>query len=107
LRCVLKIDPETGERSFHLRTLFERHVSDMVYGNLKAIQILQDCAKKTTTSSSWLVFPKDSSWIILNAILNQISEIFAIGHLAFDFDLPYQSDWYSYGVTYSFHFNHF
>eukprot|EP01080_Neovahlkampfia_damariscottae_P000478 gene478-6888_t len=99
--CILKTNPETGEKEFFLRTLFERHIKDMVYGNLQAMNILQESSKQTTMTNSWLVFPKDSSWIILNAILNQISEMFAVGHLGFDFNLPVHSDTYVYGVTYT------
>lgn len=64
----------------------------MLYRNEKAVEILIKAAQKTVKDNSWIVIPKDSAWLILNALLNVVSEFFATGYLAEDLGLPVKSE---------------
>jgi hypothetical protein len=41
--------------------------------------------------------------MIFNSLLNNISEHFSLGHLAYDLDCPVKTEWYIFGITYARH----
>ncbi len=73
-------DAAPGEpvASLRLRTLFERPL-EMVLPQPSMQQVVKEAMDKTTVAMPILRFPKDGSWFILNAILNQIASQFAEG----------------------------
>eukprot|EP01080_Neovahlkampfia_damariscottae_P012557 gene12557-6377_t len=100
--CIMKKDKETNIKRFQLRTLFERNIVDILYRNMNATHNVLQAAKATTVDNSWLIFPEgSSSWMIFNSLLNNISEHFSLGHLAYDLDCPVKTEWYIFGITYA------
>jgi len=70
-----------------IRTLSEMSCDDVFLNPVATEQILA-AAKKTTLQNPILPLPKDDYWYYLNAVLNEISEQFAAGHLRRDMGLP-------------------
>lgn len=53
-------------------------------GNTRAANIVLEAAKKTTLQDPILRLPEKDSWFIYTTILNEISSMFAIGHVYTD-----------------------
>lgn len=70
-----------------IRTLNETRC-ELLFPNMQAAQAVINAAKKTTLEDPLLELPKDDYWYYLNAVLNEISEQFAIGVLREDLGLP-------------------
>lgn len=69
------------EETLRIRTLAEKTCSD-VFLNDVATQMLIRTAQKTTAENALIPVSKDDSWYFLNAVLNEISEQFAVGLIA-------------------------
>jgi len=82
-----------------LRTLFERDLSD-VFHNQAMESMVKEAAKATAPGDPILRFPKDDVWFILNSILNQIAEQFAVGTLKADMGGDVAKTWYTFCVTF-------
>ena len=66
-----------------IRTILETDVND-IFLNQSASRKIVTLSKKTTESDPLIPIPDDDLWYYLNAVLNEISERFAIGHLRQD-----------------------
>lgn len=66
-----------------IRTLSEKRCED-VFLNLAAAHTVQKLARQTTGNDPILPIPASENWFYLNAILNDLSEQFAIGFLKSD-----------------------
>src|SRR5688500_16552111 len=60
-----------------LRTLSEKNVDD-VFLNKIAVEKVLEAAGKTSEANPVLPLAKDDAWFLLNAVLNEISEQFAL-----------------------------
>ena len=63
-----------------LRTLSERHCEE-VFLNKPATEIILKAARAGTEAHPILSLPEKDYWYYLNAVLNELSEQFATGHL--------------------------
>jgi len=70
-----------------IRTLSEKPGQD-VFLNTQAAAKVIEAARKTTPTDPLLPFSKDDYWYYLNAVLNELSEQFAVGHLRRDLGAP-------------------
>lgn len=66
-----------------VRTLFEKHI-DRVFLHKAMREQVEKSIRATTSEDPLLRFKKEEAWYILNPILNQISELFAINTLRED-----------------------
>jgi hypothetical protein len=66
-----------------IRTILETDAID-VFLNRSATLRLVELAKRTTPSDPMIPIPESDRWYYLNAVLNEISERFALGHLQRD-----------------------
>ena len=64
-----------------IRTLSEKTCSE-VFLNDTAVRELVEAAQKTTVSNPLIPFAKEDCWYFLNAVLNELSEQFAMGLIA-------------------------
>ena len=76
-----------------IRTLNETRC-ELIFPNSQAAQMVIDAAKKTTVDDPILTLPKEDYWYYLNAVLNEISEQFAVGSVRQDLGLPVTCDEY-------------
>ncbi len=70
-----------------IRTLSEKRCED-VFLNSVAADTVQALARTTTAADPMLAIPKGDTWYFLNAVLNDLSEQFAIGLLKRDIGAP-------------------
>jgi len=70
-----------------LRTLSEKRCAD-VFLNTHAADAVQKLARQTTATDPLLPIPQKDYWYYLNAVLNDLSEQFAHGHLRQDLGQP-------------------
>lgn len=75
--------------AMRIRTILEMDCSD-VFLNATAAKNIVSFAKQTTQDDPMLPIPSDDCWQYLNAVLNEISERFAVGQLRRDMGLPVQ-----------------
>lgn len=66
-----------------IRTILEMDVND-IFLNRSASSTIVQLAKQTTPTDPLIPIPENDRWYYLNAVLNEISERFAIGHLRQD-----------------------
>lgn len=92
-------EEDTPVGSLKLRTLFERELRD-VYPNRAMEDIVRSAGKETRPGDPILRFAKEDAWYILNSILNQISEQFAVGTMRADMGLEVDKKWYTFCVTF-------
>jgi hypothetical protein len=76
-----------------IRTLSEKRCAD-VFLNSVASETIQRTARQTTATDPLLPLSKDDTWYYLNAVLNDLSEQFALGHLQQDLGMPVKSATY-------------
>ena len=76
-----------------IRTLNETRC-ELLFPNSKAAQTVIEAAKNTTLDDPILDLPKDDYWYYLNAVLNEISEQFAVGSIREDLGMPVTCDDY-------------
>ncbi|MBI1345454.1 hypothetical protein GC163_04120 [bacterium] len=72
-----------------IRTLTEKHGQEIFLNSQAAAKVVE-AARKTTPTDPLLPFSKDDYWYYLNAVLNELSEQFAVGHLRRDLGAPIQ-----------------
>ncbi len=81
------------------RTLREDELADILLHNDHAQSVVLRAARRTTLERPFLDFTKDDAWMVLNAVLNELSEQFAFGHLARSMGAGAKSEWYVFGLT--------
>jgi hypothetical protein len=72
-----------------IRTIFELDCQQ-VFLNSAAAKTVVATAKRTTEDDPILPLPKGDCWQYLNAVLNEVSERFAAGHIKRDLGLPFE-----------------
>jgi len=82
-----------------IRTLRESDIRHVLLGNQHGRKLVLRCARRTSRAKPFLQLPKRDAWIVLNSILNEISEQFAEGFLAASMGAPVQSATYVFGIT--------
>ena len=82
-----------------LRTLRESHIDDILLNNEHGKKIVVKTAQTTSLEKPFLEFPAEDQWMILNAILNELSEQFARGFLAQSMGTPVRGITYVFGLT--------
>lgn len=70
-----------------IRTIFETDCEE-IFLNESASRKVVELARKTTESNPLLPIPQADRWFYLNAVLNEVSERFAVGQLRRDAGLP-------------------
>jgi hypothetical protein len=76
-----------------IRTLSEKSCSD-VFLNSVAAEKSQRLARQTTAADPLLPLSREDTWYFLNAVLNDLSEQFALGHIRKDVGAPVQTEVY-------------
>jgi hypothetical protein len=82
-----------------IRTILEKNL-DEVFLNRVAVEKVLAAAEKTTEANPLLPLEKDDAWYLLNAVLNEISEQFALGHIRRDVGQPVEGHAYIICLTY-------
>lgn len=70
-----------------IRTVLEMDC-EQIFLNPAAAKTIVDLARRTTADDPLLPIPKEDCWQYLNAVLNEISERFAVGQIKRDLGLP-------------------
>jgi hypothetical protein len=81
-----------------IRTLSEKRCED-VFLNSVAADTVQQLARRTKAGNPLLPIPLDDTWYYLNAILNDLSEQFAVGLLKRDLGAPVTAGMYLVALT--------
>ncbi len=76
-----------------IRTILEMDVDD-IFLNRSASSKIVELAKQTTQANPFIPIPPEDHWFYLNAVLNEISERFALGHLRRDAGLEVTTEQY-------------
>lgn len=79
-----------GKPKLLIRTLLEKNLPEVLL-NVYAVERVLAAAARTTEHDPILLLPKDDRWLVLNAVLNEIAERFAVGTLARDLGLAVES----------------
>ncbi len=87
------------DNKLKIRTLREDDIGRILLGNKHGKRLLLRAARKTTVGEPFLSLPQRDAWVVLNAILNELSEQFADGFLARSMGAPTRSATYVFGVT--------
>lgn len=87
------------DNKLKIRTLREDDIGRILLGNKHGKRLLLRAARKTTVGEPFLSLPQPDAWVVLNAILNELSEQFADGFLARSMGLSTRSATYVFGVT--------
>jgi len=83
-----------------IRTLVEKDMIEILL-NEAAVDQMQAAAKRATQAEPILRFrDADESWYFLNAVLNEVSEKFALGHIKRDLQQPIASAVYLICLTF-------
>ena len=85
----------------HLRTLKESDIDQIILNNKHGRNMLLKAARAARSSAKtpFLDLTPEDTFLVLNAILNELSESFAAGALARSMGRPVQAKWYVFGVT--------
>jgi len=75
--------------TLRIRTILEMDC-DQIFLNASASSKIVALAGKTTPEDPILPIPKEDCWHYLNAVLNEVSERFALGQIKRDLGLPVQ-----------------
>lgn len=81
------------------RTLQESDLRDVLLNNRHAVKLVTKAAGRATLERPVLVFSKKEAWVVLNSVLNELSEQFAVGFLAKSMGIPTRSAWYIFALT--------
>ncbi len=81
------------------RTLRESDIDDVLLNNKHAVDLVTKLAERTTLDDPFLGLPRDEAWVVLNSVLNELSEQFAAGFLATSMGLPTRAEKYVLGLT--------
>jgi hypothetical protein len=89
------------DNQLRLRTLKESDLDQIILNNRHGRKMLLRAARNVSDSDKapFLDMGDDCGWLVLNAILNEISELLPTGPIAKSLGLPVRSAWYLFGVT--------
>lgn len=90
---------QLADGKLRIRTILEKNLDD-VFLNRVAVDKVLAAAEKTTEANPLLPLEKDDAWYLLNAVLNEISEQFALGHIRRDIGQPVENHDYVICLTY-------
>ncbi len=82
-----------------LRTLQEADIQQILLGNKHGKRMVLAAARRTTIEQPFLVLPETDAWLVLNSVLNELSEHFAEGFLAASMGVPTKSATYVFALT--------
>lgn len=82
-----------------LRTLRESDIREVLLSNKHGIDLVTAAAEHATLDEPFLKLPVEDSWMVLNSVLNEVSEQFAAGFLAASMGLCTRSTRYVIGLT--------
>jgi hypothetical protein len=87
------------ENGLKIRTLQESNIDEILLNNSHGRRMVLRAAGRTTLKKPFLELPKRDAWIVLNSVLNEISEQFADGFLAVAAGLPTRTTTFLFGIT--------
>ena len=76
-----------------IRTIAEKSLEE-IFLNSIAVKTVSAAAERTTESDPLLPLPKDDAWYILNSVLNEVAERFAVGEVRRDIGAPTKTERY-------------
>lgn len=82
-----------------IRTLCETDVDNVLLSNQHAKRIVLRAARRTTVKQPFLRLPKGDSWLVLNAMLNELSGRFAEGFVAASIGAPTRAATFVFAIT--------
>lgn len=82
-----------------IRTLRESDLDRIIVNNRHGKRVVLRALKHTTIEKPFLEFPERDRWVILNAVLNELSEQFARGFVAISMGVPVTTATYVFGLT--------
>ncbi len=82
-----------------IRTLRESDLDRIIVNNRHGKRVVLRALKRTTLTKPFLEFPERDRWVILNAILNELSEQFARGFVAVSMGVPVATATYVFGLS--------
>lgn len=88
---------EAGTLRF--RTLQESDIREILLNNTYAVKLLMRAVGRTTLDQPLVELPDRDAWIVLNSVLNELSEQFAQGFLARSMGLPVCAEQYVFAIT--------
>jgi hypothetical protein len=78
---------QDGKPKLAIRTLLEKNLPEVLL-NVYAVERVLAAAARTNERDPILPLEKDDRWLVLNSVLNEIAERFAVGTLARDLGVP-------------------
>ena len=82
-----------------IRTLRETEIDRILLSNRHGRRVVLRAARRTTVEEPFLRLPKADSWIVLNSVLNELSEEFAEGFLAASMGMPTKAATFVFAIT--------
>ena len=82
-----------------IRTLRETEIDRILLGNRHGRRVVLRAARGTTTEQPFLRLPRTDSWLVLNSVLNELSEEFAEGFLAASMGVPTKAARFVFAIT--------
>ena len=82
-----------------IRTLRETEIDRILLGNRHGRRVVLRAARGTTTEQPFLRLPKTDAWLVLNSVLNELSEEFAEGFLAASMGVPTKTATFVLAIT--------
>lgn len=82
-----------------IRTLQEAGIDDILLNNRHGKERLLRVARQARLDQPFLMLPGEDHWLVLNSVLNELSEQFAAGVLARSMGLPAKTATYVFGIT--------
>ena len=67
------------DNALRFRTLRESDIHDVLLNNDHAVDLVTKAAARTTLDEPVLELPREEAWVVLNSVLNELSEQFAEG----------------------------
>jgi len=86
-------------KTLRFRTLQETDINAVLLNNKHAVDLVTKAAQRTTLNDPFLGLPREQAWVVLNSMLNELSEQFAAGFLAMSLGLPTRSGPFVIGLT--------
>ncbi len=87
------------DNALKFRTLRESDIHDVLLNNDHAVDLVTKAAARTTLDEPVLDLPREEAWVVLNSVLNELSEQFAEGFLATSMGLPTRAERFVIGLT--------
>jgi len=82
-----------------IRTLRETEIDRILLGNRHGRRVVLRAARRTTPEQPFLRLPTTDSWVVLNSVLNELSEEFADGFLAASMGIPTKAATFVFAIT--------